>query len=347
MSGSNVGEHIKELRKERNISQLELAEKLHISRQTISKWELGKSLPDSIMMKDLSKIFNVSIDEIINGKKISKVLDKKKFKWKLKNIILVLFLILVIVILIFYLYLNSSKIYKITGQSDKISISNGIFVETNKKIYFQLGEIIYNGSLIIKNMELYYVIDEEKTVAYSCNNCSTHNVIFTDTKNYNNYFEAKKINYIIKNLYLKLTFENGEEDTLKLTLIRNFLYNKKIEESLLEKNENKVSGSDLLVDNNMILKIKKNFKKKNDGYVYETILNQSVIYATYINNELLIDIKKNKNVEYWGYNFQSNVLTNEIYEDSQLKSKSTFIVDSEQDDIMYKKFYNIFNNLFK
>lgn len=72
-----------------------------------------------------------------------------------------------------------------------------------------------------------------------------------------------------------------------------------------------------------------------------------MVYATYINNELLIDIKKNKNVEYWGYNFQSNVLTNEIYEDSQLKSKSTFIVDSEQDDIMYKKFYNIFNNLFK
>ena len=254
---------------------------------------------------------------------------------------------MVIVILIFYLYLNSSKIYKITGQSDKISISNGIFVETNKKIYFQLGEIIYNDSVIIKNMELYYVIDEEKTVAYSCDNCSTYNVIFTDTKNYNNYFEAKKINYIIKNLYLKLTFENGEEDTLKLTLIRNFLYNKKIEESLLEKNENEVSSSDLLVDNNMMLKIKKNFKKKNDGYVYETTLNQSVVYATYINNELLIDIKKNKNVEYWGYNFQSNVLTNEIYEDSQLKSKSTFIVDSEQDDIMYKKFYNIFNNLFK
>lgn len=262
MSGSNVGEHIKELRKEKNISQLELAEKLHISRQTISKWELGKSLPDSIMMKDLSKFFNVSIDEIINGKKISKVLDKKRFKWKLKNVILVLFLILVIVILIFYLYLNSSKIYKITGQSDKISISNGIFVETNKKIYFQLGEIIYNDSVIIKNMELYYVIDEEKTVAYSCDNCSTYNVIFTDTKNYNNYFEAKKINYIIKNLYLKLTFENGEEDTLKLTLIRNFLYNKKIEESLLEKNENEVSNSDLLVDNNMMLKIKKNFKKK-------------------------------------------------------------------------------------
>ena len=69
MSGSNVGEYIKELRKEKNISQSELAEKLHISRQTISKWELGKSLPDSIMMKDLSKFFNVSIDEIINGKK--------------------------------------------------------------------------------------------------------------------------------------------------------------------------------------------------------------------------------------------------------------------------------------
>lgn len=56
---------LKELRKEKNISQEQLANELNISRQAISKWESGKAYPDIDNLILLRKIFGVSLDELI------------------------------------------------------------------------------------------------------------------------------------------------------------------------------------------------------------------------------------------------------------------------------------------
>ncbi|EJT6495863.1 helix-turn-helix transcriptional regulator [Clostridium perfringens] len=56
---------LKELRKEKNISQEQLAKELNISRQAISKWESGKAYPDIDNLILLRKIFGVSLDELI------------------------------------------------------------------------------------------------------------------------------------------------------------------------------------------------------------------------------------------------------------------------------------------
>ena len=56
---------LKELRKEKNISQEQLAKELNISRQAISKWESGKAYPDIDNLTLLRKIFGVSLDELI------------------------------------------------------------------------------------------------------------------------------------------------------------------------------------------------------------------------------------------------------------------------------------------
>lgn len=66
MKKSSISINIKKLRKENNMSQVELAEKLHISPQAVSKWETGKSLPDMLTLKSLSEIFNVSVDYLIS-----------------------------------------------------------------------------------------------------------------------------------------------------------------------------------------------------------------------------------------------------------------------------------------
>lgn len=63
---NNISVNIRLLRKENNISQEELAKKIHITPQAISKWETGKSLPDSLTLKLLSEIFNISIDELMS-----------------------------------------------------------------------------------------------------------------------------------------------------------------------------------------------------------------------------------------------------------------------------------------
>ncbi|MCR4782558.1 MAG: helix-turn-helix domain-containing protein, partial [Lachnospiraceae bacterium] len=62
-----LGNRIKELRKVQNINQDELAEKLFVSRQTISNWENDKSYPDIQSVLLLSETFGVSVDQLLKG----------------------------------------------------------------------------------------------------------------------------------------------------------------------------------------------------------------------------------------------------------------------------------------
>ena len=57
-----------ELRKQKGLSQEELANKLNVSRQTVSKWELGDSTPDMEKLTGLSDLFEISLDELVLGK---------------------------------------------------------------------------------------------------------------------------------------------------------------------------------------------------------------------------------------------------------------------------------------
>ena len=65
-----IGEKIKELRKQKGWTQEELAEKLFVSRTAVSKWESGKGTPNIDSLKDISAIFSVSIDELLSGEEL-------------------------------------------------------------------------------------------------------------------------------------------------------------------------------------------------------------------------------------------------------------------------------------
>ena len=57
----------KQLRLRKNLTQIELSEKLNVTQATISKWEKGKSIPDIMMLKTLAKFFNVSIEYLLDN----------------------------------------------------------------------------------------------------------------------------------------------------------------------------------------------------------------------------------------------------------------------------------------
>lgn len=78
MNQEEIGKFISKLRKENNMTQHVLAEKLNVTDRTISNWETGRRLPDISILKELSVIFSVTIDEIIYGKKIEKEEIQKK-----------------------------------------------------------------------------------------------------------------------------------------------------------------------------------------------------------------------------------------------------------------------------
>lgn len=68
----NLGETIYRLRTEKNMSQGDLADKLEVSRQSISKWENNSAVPDLDKIVKLSELFQVSLDELVKGEKVSK-----------------------------------------------------------------------------------------------------------------------------------------------------------------------------------------------------------------------------------------------------------------------------------
>ena len=73
---------IKKYRTELNLSQEELAEKVYVTRQTISNWENGKSYPDIHSLLLLSSLFNVSLDQLIKGdiEKMKDIVNENKIK---------------------------------------------------------------------------------------------------------------------------------------------------------------------------------------------------------------------------------------------------------------------------
>ena len=73
MDQSKIGRFISELRKENNLTQEQLANKLGITKNAISKWERGICLMDISLLEPLSKILNVSVLELLNGEKINDV----------------------------------------------------------------------------------------------------------------------------------------------------------------------------------------------------------------------------------------------------------------------------------
>ena len=71
MDQIKIGKFIAECRKKVNLTQMQLAEKLNITDRAVSKWETGKSLPDSSIMLDLCDILGITVNDLLSGEKIS------------------------------------------------------------------------------------------------------------------------------------------------------------------------------------------------------------------------------------------------------------------------------------
>jgi len=81
MNQEKIGKFNLENRKEKKITQSELAEKLGVTDRTISNWENGKNMPDLSLFKPLCEILDISINELISGEKIA----NEKYKEKLEE----------------------------------------------------------------------------------------------------------------------------------------------------------------------------------------------------------------------------------------------------------------------
>lgn len=130
MESNNIGNIIKDIRKKYNLTQDDLAKKLNVTYQAVSKWENNKSIPDIEILNNISKLYNIDINILLGNKK----------KHSKKIIILTIIIILVILLSIIFIFIkdkpnhnfelktisSTCEEFKITGSAaynqDKASI---------------------------------------------------------------------------------------------------------------------------------------------------------------------------------------------------------------------------------
>ena len=77
MDQKKIGAFLKDLRRERGITQEQLAEQLGVSGRTISRWETGNNMPDISLLVEIAEFFDVSIPEIIKGERKSEIMKEE------------------------------------------------------------------------------------------------------------------------------------------------------------------------------------------------------------------------------------------------------------------------------
>lgn len=128
MDQQKIGKFIATCRKEKKLTQEQLAEKLGITKNAVSKWERGMSFPDVSLFKSLCKELNISIEELINGEKdnsdeakekaiITTLNEKNKVK-KNSNKVITILCIVFVIILLGLLYYNEKMKVNLINNSD-------------------------------------------------------------------------------------------------------------------------------------------------------------------------------------------------------------------------------------
>lgn len=148
-----LGEKILELRKKNGLSQEQLGEKINVTRQTISNWELGETSPNPEQLKLLSKTLKISIDELLDND-ISNTLPKKEDNLKKQptQLFKVLKYLGIIFIVILFIDILSLILFSFNGSLTKNQESSKVQILCTKE----------SNSYIIS-------IDTEEN--YTCQNC--------------------------------------------------------------------------------------------------------------------------------------------------------------------------------
>ena len=183
----NLGNKIMTLRKKNNMSQEELSEKVGVTRQTISKWELGETSPDIIQAKKLSNIFKVSLDELtdndVNNIIVEKVSNTEKLAGiiikilKVLGIFIVVFIILMIFLVILFSVPNVNTKdntvtgkYELTCTLDNESYAYSIEYNKNYQIISCGGDAFISNHTDVEGLE-----DANKALAHIEDYFKDHN----------------------------------------------------------------------------------------------------------------------------------------------------------------------------
>lgn len=170
MDLNKISNFIKEKRKELNLTQEELAEKLFVTEKAVSRWETGRGTPDISLLIPLSKALKVEIPEILNGEENKKnkndieklieyneLIKKSKFNFKIKLIIL----LYVLSILFFLSYLRVEY-----NPNIELNYFIRLFLVVISSILIVIGNRIYANNYVEKIEDKMKVDKLSKTIVF-------------------------------------------------------------------------------------------------------------------------------------------------------------------------------------
>ena len=130
----NLSKNIYELRKERGLTQEELAESIKVSRQTISNWELGETQPNPDQLVLLSKTLNISVDDLLNNSyKSTNRVNNNGTNNNVLYILIGLLIIALVVVLILFFNEKDKNVIRLTKTTSNIKTSQGFTKSTKYK----------------------------------------------------------------------------------------------------------------------------------------------------------------------------------------------------------------------
>ena len=234
MNQEKIGKFIAECRKNKKLTQSELAEKLGVTDKSISNWENGRNMPDLSLFKSLCELLDISINDLISGEKISKEIYQEKLEENIINtidytnkkviaknnyigIILIIFGILIVITSMTIIPSESSwgSIYSIFGSIIslvgvlKLSKKLPLF----KRILLSLGYIILLPILLIV-IDFISVINIKQAPRFSYLKETSENIVVYKAPFYNVY----RINRDSTNEYYIIdTNKKFTENTVPIT----------------------------------------------------------------------------------------------------------------------------------
>ena len=315
---NNLGKIIIELRNKNNYTQKDLAEKLNVSDKAISRWETGASIPHVEMLVRISKLFKISLQDLIVSaaqsdetddelvediiKEFTKRDKDKTTLIKILSISSILAVLILIISIIFIKSYNRFKVYDVYLESDSLYASVGIYVETRIKDSLYLNGLkirnyeVKNDDLI--SIDLYYMDDGKE---YILNNYSSlDNIHFVD---YESYIKIDDLSKYLNDIYLRVRIidkkNNQIEYTGKLQFTLNFSNNK----IFVKNNEEYLKKQTITFSPKEIRKIllHNGFKSINDITV-EKIINGGFIY--YFSDSNIINVSYEKDKLRYNYIYQ-------------------------------------------
>ncbi len=169
MNQEKIGQFIKQIREENHLTQKELANRLGVTFQAVSKWENGKNVPDIAILKQISDEFHVNIDEILSGERKEKEKNNNYFIYGL----LIILVIGIIILGIFFLNRNSDYEFKTISSKCADFKITGSAAYNKEKATIYISNVEFCGkedSTVYKKITctLYETYHDTKTKISSC-----------------------------------------------------------------------------------------------------------------------------------------------------------------------------------